>query len=110
MVVPKKHYAGRIGPLVLEQLELYSEPVNPSEFGRSPDPPLQRYAAGIEQEGNLLTVFAMQRLHGGHAGTGETWRVKRREALAKLPRVILQALGERPEDIRRMLSARELSA
>jgi hypothetical protein len=27
-----------------------------------------------------------------------------------LPRVILQALGERPEDIRRMLSARELSA
>jgi hypothetical protein len=99
VLVSKADYADRITSLVLDNLDRFAEPVDEADFDRTPDPPLQSYAAHIELDGERLTLAAMRRLHGGHAGTGERWQMMRSEAPARLPQLLLEALGERPEDV-----------
>jgi hypothetical protein len=45
----------------------------------------------------------MRRQHGGHVGTGDSFTLGADE-LARVPEVLLVAMGEREEDVPRMIS------
>jgi hypothetical protein len=104
VLIQKSDYVSTIAQVVLDGLDRFFERVDEADFDRTPDPPLQSLAASVVLEGPLLRLGTMRRLHGGHAGTGEHWQLERSEANARLPALLLEALGERPEDVPRLLA------
>jgi hypothetical protein len=100
IVIRKEEYVAAIGRTILECLSSFPEAVDDEQFDRCPDPPLQSFAAIVtDQGGGVLRVASLGRLHGGHGGTGEHRYLDQAEAHTRLPAVLLEALGERPEDI-----------
>jgi hypothetical protein len=103
VLIPKEEYTARIVPELLASLEAFGTFAEDHEFDRSPELPLQSFGALIEADGQQLTLSTMRKRGGGHMGTGERLVVQLSEAPDVLPARLLQAMGERPEDVDRFI-------
>ena len=102
--VSREEYTTIITSKLQAALQAFHVPMDASEADRSPEPPIQSFCALVREDtAGGFHMSTMRRLHGGHAGTGDTYTLGASD-IAKLPETLLLALGEREEDVPAILA------
>jgi hypothetical protein len=104
-VIPKSAYSQRIVPAVQELLNTSTRPLD--QWRRYADPrwSFEKYSASIHlHPGGALSLLHMRgRGHGSFVSDGQPLRVEKDRIPDELPAALLEAMGERAEDIAKLL-------
>jgi hypothetical protein len=104
-VIPKADYSLRIVPAVRDLLNLSTRPLEQGRRYADPRWSFEKYSALIQlHPGGALSLFHMRgRGHGSFVSDGQPLRVERDRIPDELPAALLEAMGERGEDIAKLL-------